>query len=540
MIRSISPKLATTLDLLASTSNEAAVPVLVWALDSPHSVIRDGAFQALLDRPSRQGYRELVARLHRFPFGWMERLREYGDQLRPALREAILSEDPQHRHNGCRAAVWLSQYEVIPTLLTALEEGKGANSEPVLAALYDLVEQLREQIRNPTQAFHRNLAALRTQVLATLEGSLERFSDHRRIEVLEAFLHLAPRDHPLLQQILQSPHHPLHLPLMEVLSKSRSPVIQELLLGYLEESQLPVGVITVFVKRSDSKFIRQFLRKIGRSQSPLLAQNLKRLRNISWLRGGAGVLQGFDTWAELGLVRLAVLSSIPRSVAFGLVEYILRYGKPAGRRAAAEALAEFRGAAANALALQALEDSDPYVQAAVVGHIRQRGIPGLLPRLLVLLDSPHAVLRQAVRKTLAELNFKRFLNSFDLLDEEVRVQTGLLVKKIDPQTIPLLRQELESSIRSRRLRAIAILRAIDAVKPLETILMRLAQEDQDPQIRREAATALAEGGIVFSPPAQPVAQPVAPITTVGAKPSGPALRPDPFTHYRKTLWDPRD
>lgn len=528
------------MEMLASTSNEAAVPVLVWALDSPHSAIREGAFLSLLERSSRRGHRELLARVHKFPFGWLERLREYGDRLRPALREAILSEDSQLQRNGCQAAVWLAQYETIPTLLTALEQTNRGDSGPILAALSDLVEQLREQLSGSTPSGHGNHAALRSQVLAALEGSLERWPNHRRIEVLELFLHLAPRNHPLVLQILQSPHHPLHLPLVDVLSKSRSAVVKEFLLGYLEEPQLPLGLISVFTKRSDPKFIRQWLRKIGRSQSPVMAQNLKRLRNISWLRGGPGVFQGLDMWAELGLVRLAVLSGVPRTAAFALVEYILRYGKPAGRRAAAEALAEFQGAAANALALQALDDPDPYVQAAVAAHIRRRRIPGVLPRLLALLDSPHAVVRQAVRKSLSEFNFRRFLHSFDLLEEPVRRQTGLMVKKIDPETIPILRQELASSIRSRRLRAIAITRAIEAVEPLETILNRIAQEDEDPQIRREAASALAERGIALGPITQESSEPVASQTQRKRRSPTPAVRPDPLTHYRSNLWDPRD
>jgi len=532
--------LSATLELLGSTANEAAVPVLVWALDNPHREIQQGAVEALLARSNRQGHRELLARLHRFPFSWLERMREAGDRLRPAIRDAICSEDSQLRHNGCQAAVWLRQYEVIPTLLAALEQADQAGSGPILAALYDLVEQVREPSGRPGPSTHESWATLRSQVLAALEGSLERWSQHRRAEVVELFLHLADRDHPLLQQILQSPHHPLHLPVVDVLTKSRSHRVQEFLLSCLEESYWPVGLLTVFRQRSDGKFVRQWLRKIARSQSPVVGENLKRLRNISWLRAGVGLLRELDSWAELGLVRLAVLSGIPRVEAFGLIEYVFRYGKPPGRRAAAEALEHFPGAAANALVLEALLDADPHVQAAVIGHIRQRGIPGLLPRLLAMLDSPHAVVRQAVRKSLREFNFRRFLHTFDLLEESARRQTGLLVKKIDPQTIPLLQQELQSPIRSRRLRAIAIVRCIDAGKPLETILQHLAYEDPDAQVRREAATALVDLGI--SPPQMQAPRTVTPPgqPAGGVQPASAATPTDLLLQYRTRLWDPRD
>ena len=533
--------LSATLELLGSTANEAAVPVLIWALDSPHREMQQGAVEALLARSNRQGHRELLARLHRFPFSWLERMRESWDRLRPAIREAICSEDSQLRHNGCQAAVWLRQYEVIPTLLAALEQADRAGSGPILAALYDLVEQLREPAAQEGPSPHGDSAAsLRTQVLVALEGSLERWRDHRRTEVVELFLHLADRDHPLLQQILQSPHHPLHLPVVDVLTKSRSHRVQEFLLSCLEEPHWPAGLVTVFCQRSDGKFVRQWLRKIARTQSPVIGENLKRLRSIRWLRMGGGLLRELDSWAELGLVRLAVLSGIPRIEAFGLIEYVFRYGKPPGRRAAAEALEHFPGAAANALALEALQDADPYVQAAVIGHIRQRGIPGLLPRLLTLLDSPHAVVRQAVRKSLREFNFKRFLHTFDLLEEPARRQTGLLVKKIDPHTIPLLQQELQSPIRSRRLRAIAMVRCIEAQKPLEAILQHLAQEDPDGQVRREAAAALAELGI-SPPPTQTTRTSSSPGQGPGGvQPASSAPPTDPLLQYRTRLWDPRD
>ena len=51
--------LQTTLDLLAETENEAAIRVLIPALDSRFRAIRHGAFQAILapqpGRPPRSG-----------------------------------------------------------------------------------------------------------------------------------------------------------------------------------------------------------------------------------------------------------------------------------------------------------------------------------------------------------------------------------------------------------------------------------------------------------------------------------------------------
>ena len=64
-----------------------------------------------------------------------------------------------------------------------------------------------------------------------------------------------------------------------------------------------------------------------------------------------------------------------------------QHGAPSGRRAAAEALAEFSGTESNGVVLRAIDDSDLQVQAHLVRQLRERGIPGTLQRLLVFAES---------------------------------------------------------------------------------------------------------------------------------------------------------
>jgi len=99
------------------------------------------------------------------------------------------------------------------------------------------------------------------------------------------------------------------------------------------------------------------------------------------------------------------------------------------------------------------------------------------------------VVRKAARESLDEFSFSRFLAAFDMLDDEVRRSTGTLVKKIDPQTVPLLRAEMESRVRTRRLRALVIARTIDLVARLEEEIIKLLHDD-DHLVRAEAAAAL--------------------------------------------------
>jgi HEAT repeat protein len=166
-------------------------------------------------------------------------------------------------------------------------------------------------------------------------------------------------------------------------------------------------------------------------------------------------------------------------------------GKPAGRREAARALAGFNGADANALALGAMSDPDPQVQANVLAHIRQRAIPGILPRLLKFMNSPHLVVRRAAQQSLAEFSFPRFVASFDMLDEDTQRTTGNLVKKIDMETLPLLREELRSTARSRRIRGMQIASVLDYVDRVGDLLLLLLH-DEDPDVRRQAGQTIGD------------------------------------------------
>jgi HEAT repeat protein len=325
-------------------------------------------------------------------------------------------------------------------------------------------------------------------VVGALGTSVGRFARHHRREIIEAFLLLTYRDDAVLRQVLQDPYHPAFVALVEMLSKTGHDAVIGLLLSFLDDSRAPSAVLSVVSKRSDRKFVQCFLRKVGREPSGHLAHNLKRVETIAWA-GDTAVLDAYDDLEQAAAVRLAMTSGIPRAQAFSLVEHLLQHGKAGGRRAAVDALDQFRGADANLLALDALDDEDPEVQAKILGQLRSRGIPGALARLVEMIDSPHEVVSHAARKCLAEFSFSRYLASFDLLDEEVRASTGELVKKVDPQTVGLLRVELVSPVRSRRLRGLAVAGALGLVAAVEdAVLTQL--KDEDHLVRAEAAAAL--------------------------------------------------
>lgn len=485
--------LKTTLQLLATTANEAAVRVLVPGLDSPIAAIREGALSAILSRRSPAGHREVLRRLDTADERARAIIEEHRGRMTQAVRDAVLSGDRRLCINGCRAAVWFREYDLIPALINVLEDPSSPHGELAGATLVELVHLLYAELADTRDhGARRDPELVRRHVIGGLERSIERFSSHRRREILEAHLLLAGRDSAVLKRVLNDPHHAAFLALVDVLSKSDAAGVIGLLLSFLDDPRAPTSALAVVAKRSDLRFVRYLLRKIGHEPSTAVRQNLKRIESVAWLEEGSAVLDQLDDASQHAAVRLAMISGIPRTEVFSVVKHLLLEGRPAGRRAAAHALDEFHGAEANALVLKALEDRDPHVLAGVLVQLRRRGILRALPRLVEMVDSEHAVVRRAARESLDEFTFERFLAAFDVLDEEVRRSTGTLVKKVDAQTIPQLKAELESPMRTRRLRGLMIAQVIGAVEPLEETIVGLIH-DKDHMVRAEAAKALVAG-----------------------------------------------
>ncbi|MGH7139570.1 MAG: HEAT repeat domain-containing protein, partial [Pirellulales bacterium] len=198
-----------------------------------------------------------------------------------------------------------------------------------------------------------------------------------------------------------------------------------------------------------------------------------------------------DDAAQHSAVQLIMASGMNRLEAFETIARLVARGTPGGRRAAAVALAQFHGSEANQVALRALEDDDPEVQAAVVGQLRERGIPGAVSVLLGLTDSPQPAVREAARRSLSEFSFGRYLAAFDALDDQVRRGTGMLVRKVDPDAATLLLEEMVAPSRRRRIRSLQAAEAMQIVEDVEETVITLLS-DADHLVRLEAARALAQ------------------------------------------------
>ena len=485
--------LQATLSVLTETANEAAVPVLIAALDATDRRIQEGALRAILSRRRGAGPRELVKRWGSLSARWKKQIAEHPRQLAQAVRDAILSRDGELCANGCEALLCIREYELIPALVTAIEEPGNSFATMLAEALISLCELLQEQGSCPhEQRQIRDPDRVCRQVLPSLERAVDRFDHHRRREIVEAFLMLVSQENALLKQILAEPRHPAYLVVTDILRNSLRPMIMRLVLNLLESRAAPNVARQMVAHRRDLPFIKQLLQRLAHRSTDRILASLRRVESIAWLEGDLGVLDALSEQEQEMAVLLARRSSMDRMLAFDAITHLLQHGRTGGRRAAAAALADFGGSEANKLVMTALQDPDPQVQANVVVQLRERGIPGAISRLIKLLSSPHQAVAIAAQSCLSEFNFARYLGVFDLMEDDIRRSTGVLVMRIDKSAAIQLAEELKARTRTRRLRGLELAMCMDAVSEVEPLIIGLLK-DEDHFVRTEAARTLAYG-----------------------------------------------
>jgi hypothetical protein len=483
--------LAATFSVLAGTKNEAATRVLLAALDVADREIHAATLEALLKRRSAAGHRELLRRWHTITDRSKSVVAEKAGQMTGALRDAVLSSDRQLATNGCRAAVHLREYDMIPALITAAEDKSNQCGPLAAGALLGLTESLCDELAKPRDYKNRrDPHVFRNHIVGALENSAGRFEQHKRREILEAFLLLTDRENPVLDQILRHPHDPAYATIVHLLSHSERPGVIRLLLSHLDDAHTPTSIGGVIARRRDLPFLRCFLKRF-REEIPHAARSqLKRIDSFAWLRD-MSLLSELDDDEQGGALHVAMASGMNRLRVFELVQLLLTRGTTGGRRVAAKTLAEFHGIEANGLIMKAIRDEDAIVQSFIAPLLRDRGIPGAMTTLLQLIDSPHAEVQAAVRKSLSEFSFERVITTFDMLDYQAQRETGRLTRLVDPKCIPRLREEFNSEVRMRRIRAVQMAVAMNVVVELEDEVISLLTDD-DQVLRSEAAEALTQ------------------------------------------------
>jgi len=480
-----------TLQVLAETRNGAASDLLLPALDSTLSVVAEGAVVAILERQCSDGELELVRRWRNMSPRWHELISERSSRLHNAIRTAIVGKESKLCVSGCAALVDLGEFDLLPTLISVAEDTKHPCSTQAAETVLEVANKIYKLASEPRdyRAERRDPQLLIRNAAKTLEGSIKRFAQHKRAEILESFLQLASRDNSTLKSILQNPKEGRYDAVIDALTYNQRPGTIRLLLNFLDDPQAPESLLKIIRERIDTEFIVRLLAKVEKDLTPIALRNLLRLRDFAWLDDELLTLDELDAASIATVAKLCTQSGMNRHRVFSVLQELIARDEPSGRLAAVKSLADFKGGAADDLLREAMDDIDPAVRASALLECRQREIPGTMQRLVASLDSEHEVEARVGRDCLGEFNLNRFLTSFEKFDESNRVSTGALVRKIQKDAEEMLKVELQAPARTRRLRALEAAPYLDVLPEVLPEVMPLT-EDEDHFIRAASATVL--------------------------------------------------
>ncbi len=482
--------LETTFEVLTSSRNEAVLPVLISALGRPEGVIYESALKTLVARRSKLGHLAVLKQWHRLSPDQRKLVQEGRGRMSGALRDAVLTDEKQLFQNACELVEQFGEFDLVPTLVTLAENQKSEHAPLATQLVLRLVDQLSEMThgpRNPRD--RRDPESIRRYVLESLERSVERFRRHERAELLEAFVILAGPSSSLLNAILDDPRHACYDTVVSTLANSKSTGVLELLISFLKTRSTSLSVLNVISRRTDELFVERLLECARDETFSKVSKNLSRIRSFAWLKPDKIDIDRFEEQDQARCMKLATASGMKQEEILDLIEKFLSHGAPAGRYAACDALASIPGDRPSQMVLRAVQDVEPLVQAAATRQLRDRHLPGTMSILLKLLDSPHEIVREATREALLEFSFENFLARFETLSDDARRSTGMVVRKVDTETVAGLRAEMANLSRKKRMRAIEMAEVLELIPQVNEGLLDLL-EDEDHLVRTAAADAL--------------------------------------------------
>ena len=483
----MTPSLQTTFEVLSSSRNNSAVPVLMSALECSDGAIFERALKTLVSRRNRSGHFAVVSRWHLLSAEQRELVRAGRGKMSAALRDGVLSDDDQTFKNASDIVEEFGEFDLVSALVTLSENKQHKHSSQATALVVRFANLLSEMVHGRRdKKDRRNPNMIRHQVLESLERSVERFRKHNRSELIEAFVVVGGSSSGLLRAIIEDPHHACYLTVAHTLSTSESTAVVKLLLSFLESKYVSQASLTIISKRADSVFLRHLLQFVGNHPTDNMKKNLLRIRNFAWLKAKGWNIGELDEADQERYAALVSASGLNKDEILELLKDLLKKGQPGGRAAACEMLATMQGERPNRLILDALNDPAPQVQAAATRQLRDRRVTGAMGLLIKLVDSPHELVRDAARESLSEFSLENYLKQFDALDDESRRSKGELIAKVDKDFLSKLTVELDSRSCRNRMRALEIAEVTGMVRPLAADLIERL-EDADHLIR--AATA---------------------------------------------------
>jgi len=491
-----------TFQILARSKNQAAVGLLESAFQSTSEVVRKHAGGILVSRRSGKGFEAIIRNFDPTDPELIKLVHSHRAKLMPGLHGAIVDKDTDLARQAFRLAYSQNFYEVLPTLATyCLGPGSQEKSGTSLHGnfLVFLNKFAEALAKNDPGEHHLLYNLVLPEFAKILVQKIKEYRFTKQELTLTVYLQLYPfftdagSGHDLFLQLRLS-NSPVYAAAYRRLLQESEPYLFRLITRCLDRLNPPQIVPQIIAERADIPFLDMLFKSIKLPLTLELKTNLAKLPPLAWVSQIDSFLDAFDADAQCGLIVLLQSTNLTEEELQAHFLKIFEHGKGAGRVAALSALAPFANAEIDRLVWDAAGDSDPAVQIEALTQLNSREISGAAARIMQFAGSPHEEVRDAIQKLLPAFRFKRFMQTFDQLDDEGRRRMFNVVRMLDKRTPDELTKMLhgdEPILKAKALLCIDYCREL--VPLLEDALCDVLMHCEMPTMRSKAAEQLVAG-----------------------------------------------
>src|SRR5205085_2018030 len=121
------------------------------------------------------------------------------------------------------------------------------------------------------------------------------------------------------------------------------------------------AVFAAFERRSDPEFICHLLRNWPRKLTPFQQKNFKEIHSVAWLNPESLVVDFIPDALHCALIAFLMATGLPQPEKLAVLEWMVRFGSPAGRHAATDVLVEIEDDKVQEVVLESLESLEPEI-----------------------------------------------------------------------------------------------------------------------------------------------------------------------------------
>lgn len=456
-----------TLETLAHTPNSAADQLLSLAIVESPSIRRQG-IRALLSRKNRFGAQQIMRMWGELTDDELRAVQEFPSVMRPAVDEALRGKiGSEEWLTALDILRMLSLSESLPTLIDLLESsGSTEHRNLMLTAVLQLGSTLGDAGRQG-----RDQASIRLPIVNRLAESVRRVDYHRCQGLCEAFLVTSVWGDRELRLLLQEDYVCARR-LSEALESSSLPGVAQLVAGYVRRRNIPEVVRHAIESRRDTPFRDSLFAAVGEQPTRTTLKNLASFRPLESLLEGPALVAATKPANYSGLLYAHTYNCGDAITQLSVILEVLARGHRSTDLAIVATLARCTEIPDEEWLKAAL-----LVTSADVSAVNSNPLASILWRMVQMLDHPDPSVVEALRDVLKSLQVESLLKNIESIPPTSFQRFGGMVRKIDPRTVEIIRDELRCPVMERRSRAIMVAAACDVVSDVESLLVHAAIHD---------------------------------------------------------------